>query len=175
MPSGGRQLDFGRAIIQVEDIVRRSCRRADDVPARTTRRRAQLGLPVLLVAACVVTLRALFALGYTEEADAFVQWMHQATRLTWPELQVVHDVFGETNLREQILPHVEGYARSSPVRIGNDAHGQLQMDVYGEVIDAVSRFVRRGGHVDRLVASCAIDQPETRRAWPWISGCRTFP
>lgn len=121
------------------------------------------------------TLRALFALGYTEEADAFVQWMHQATRLTWPELQVVHDVFGETNLREQILPHVEGYARSSPVRIGNDAHGQLQMDVYGEVIDAVSRFVRRGGHVDRLVASCAIDQPETRRAWPWISGCRTFP
>jgi GH15 family glucan-1,4-alpha-glucosidase len=95
------------------------------------------------------TLRALFALGYAEEAEAFVQWMLHATRLTWPELQVVYDVFGETNLREQVLPHLEGYAGSSPVRIGNDAHGQLQLDVYGEVIDAVSRFVRRGGHVDQ--------------------------
>ena len=95
------------------------------------------------------TLRALFALGYEKEADAFVQWMLHATRLSWPELQVVYDVFGETDLKERTLLHLEGYAESSPVRIGNDAHGQLQLDVYGEVIDAVSRFVRRGGRLDR--------------------------
>jgi GH15 family glucan-1,4-alpha-glucosidase len=95
------------------------------------------------------TLRALFALGYQEEAEAFLQWMLHATRLTWPELQVVYDVFGESNLPELELPHLHGYAGSKPVRIGNDAHGQLQLDVYGEVIDAVSRFARRGGRFDR--------------------------
>ena len=95
------------------------------------------------------TLRALFALGYQEEAEAFLQWMLHATRLTWPELQVVYDVFGEANLPELELPHLHGYAGSKPVRIGNDAHGQLQLDVYGEVLDAVSRFARQGGRFDR--------------------------
>ena len=98
------------------------------------------------------TLRALFALGYHEEAEAFLQWMLHATRLTWPELQVVYDVVGEASLPEQELSHLEGYAGSRPVRIGNDAHGQLQLDVYGEVIDAVSRFARRGGRFDRDTA-----------------------
>jgi GH15 family glucan-1,4-alpha-glucosidase len=95
------------------------------------------------------TLRALFSLGYEEEAEAFLGWMLHATRLTWPELQVVYDVFGEARLPEQELPHLEGYAGSRPVRIGNDAHGQLQLDVYGEVIDAVATFVRRGGRLDQ--------------------------
>ena len=94
------------------------------------------------------TIRALFALGYHEEAEAFLQWMLHATRLTWPELQVVYDVFGESNLPEKELLHLDGYGGSKPVRIGNDAHGQLQLDVYGEVIDAVSRFARRGGRFD---------------------------
>jgi GH15 family glucan-1,4-alpha-glucosidase len=75
--------------------------------------------------------------------------MLHATRLTWPELQVVYDVFGEANLPERELPHLEGYAGSKPVRTGDDAHGQLQLDVYGEVIDAVSRFARQGGGFDR--------------------------
>src|SRR2546428_167882 len=56
------------------------------------------------------TLRALFALGYYREAEAFLQWMLHATRLTCPELQVVYDVFGEANLPELELPHLHGYA-----------------------------------------------------------------
>ncbi|HEX5506837.1 MAG TPA: glycoside hydrolase family 15 protein [Thermomicrobiales bacterium] len=96
-----------------------------------------------------LTLRALFALGYDEEAVAFLGWMLHATRLTWPELQVLYDVFGEANLPETTLPHLAGYAGSRPVRVGNGAHGQLQLDVYGEVLDAVSRFARRGGRFDR--------------------------
>jgi GH15 family glucan-1,4-alpha-glucosidase len=95
------------------------------------------------------TLRALFALGYEDEALAFLSWMLHATRLTWPELQVLYDVFGEAKLPERELKHLEGYARSRPVRIGNDAHGQFQLDVYGEVIDAVARFARRSGRFDR--------------------------
>jgi GH15 family glucan-1,4-alpha-glucosidase len=96
-----------------------------------------------------LTLRALFALGYDEEAVAFMSWMLHATRLTWPRLQVLYDVFGEANLPERELSHLEGHAGSRPVRIGNDAHGQLQLDVYGEVIDAVFRFAERGGRLDR--------------------------
>jgi GH15 family glucan-1,4-alpha-glucosidase len=99
-----------------------------------------------------LTLRALFALGYDEEAIAFVSWMLHATRLTWPKLQVVYDVFGDANLPEHELGHLDGHAGSRPVRIGNDAHGQLQLDVYGEVIDAVFRFAERGGRFDRDTA-----------------------
>jgi GH15 family glucan-1,4-alpha-glucosidase len=95
------------------------------------------------------TLRALSALGYGEEAAAYVGWLLHATRLTWPELQVLYDVFGEARLPERELDHLAGYAGSRPVRIGNDAHGQVQLDVYGEVLDAVARFARHGGRFDR--------------------------
>jgi GH15 family glucan-1,4-alpha-glucosidase len=95
------------------------------------------------------TLRALFSLGHDEEATAFLDWMLHATRLTWPELQVMYDVFGEARLTECELPHLDGYSDSRPVRIGNGAQGQLQLDVYGEVIDAVAMFARRGGRFSR--------------------------
>jgi GH15 family glucan-1,4-alpha-glucosidase len=95
------------------------------------------------------TLRALYALGYREEAEAFDGWVLHATRLTWPELHILYDVFGEARLPERELPHLEGYARSRPVRIGNDAQGQLQLDVNGEVVDAAAQFANRGGRFDR--------------------------
>ncbi|MDQ3862208.1 MAG: glycoside hydrolase family 15 protein [Actinomycetota bacterium] len=95
------------------------------------------------------TLRALFTLGYREEAEAFNGWVLHATRLTWPELQVLYDVFGEAKLPERELGHLEGYAGSRPVRIGNDAQGQFQLDVYGEVVDAAAQFANRGGRFDR--------------------------
>jgi len=71
------------------------------------------------------TLQALLALGYDEEATAFLDWILHATRLTSPELQVMYDVFGESRVTEQELPHLDGYAGSRPVRIGNGAQGQL--------------------------------------------------
>src|SRR5215217_1244989 len=95
------------------------------------------------------TLRALYALGYREEAEAYIGWLLHATRLTWPELQVLYDVFGEARLPERELTHLEGYAGSRPVRIGNDAQGQLQLDVYGEVINGAAWFLDRGGRFDR--------------------------
>lgn len=86
------------------------------------------------------TVRALLELGYEEEAEAYCGWLLHATRLTWPELQVVYDVYGKAQLPEDELAHLEGYAKSRPVRIGNGAHDQIQLDVYGEVLDAVSRL-----------------------------------
>ena len=101
------------------------------------------------------TLRALYDLGYREEAEAYIGWLLHATRLTWPELQVLYDVFGEARLPEQELVHLEGYAGSRPVRIGNDAQGQLQLDVYGEVINGTARFLDRGGASTATRAGCS--------------------
>ncbi len=99
-----------------------------------------------------LTLRALFALQYDEEATAFLNWMLHATRLTWPELQVLYDVFGGADLPEVELPHLSGFGCSRPVRIGNEARDQLQLDVYGEVLDAVWRFAQEDGRFDRDTA-----------------------
>jgi GH15 family glucan-1,4-alpha-glucosidase len=95
------------------------------------------------------TARALFGLGYEDEAEAFVNWMLHATRLTRPELRVIYDVFGENAGKETELRHLEGYAGSRPVRIGNAARDQLQLDVYGEVIEAATHFLPREGRLDR--------------------------
>ncbi|MBA3641572.1 MAG: glycoside hydrolase family 15 protein [Acidobacteria bacterium] len=108
-----------------------------------------------------LTLRALFDLGYVEEAEAYLSWILHATRLTWPEMHVLYDVFGEAQLPESELLHLSGYANSRPVRVGNDAYGQLQLDVYGEVIDAVTRFAARGGHFDRDTARMLSGLGET--------------
>jgi GH15 family glucan-1,4-alpha-glucosidase len=108
-----------------------------------------------------MTLRALLDLGYTIEAEAFVSWMLHATRLTWPELQILYDVYGEVHIPERELPHLEGYARSRPVRAGNAAIDQLQLDTYGEVVDATARFVDRGGRLDRATARLLVGLGET--------------
>ena len=96
-----------------------------------------------------LTLRALFGLGCEDEAAAFVSWLLHSTRLTRPALRILYDVYGNPPRAEQTLDHLTGYHGSRPVRIGNAATDQLQLDVYGEVIDAVTHFVREGGDLDR--------------------------
>jgi GH15 family glucan-1,4-alpha-glucosidase len=86
-------------------------------------------------------------LGYHAEARAFLHWLLHATHLTWPELRVFYDVFGWMQFDEQHLDDLSGYQHSRPVRIGNRAGHQLQLDVYGEVIGAVHEFVIRGGRL----------------------------
>ena len=95
-----------------------------------------------------LTLRALYELGYEEEGRAFFSWLLHATRLTAPELSVLYDVHGNSNVEEYTLPHLEGYRQSPPVRIGNGAHDQLQLDTYGELISAAYEFVRREERLD---------------------------
>ena len=90
------------------------------------------------------TTRALYDTGFPIEGSAFVLWLLHATRLTRSDLQVLYDVFGESRLIERELDHLEGYRRSAPVRIGNGAHTQFQLDIYGEVLGAVERFVEEG-------------------------------
>lgn len=99
-----------------------------------------------------LTNQALVSLGFSDEARSFLGWMLHATRLTWPELQIVYDVFGRTVLEEAELPHLAGYKGSRPVRIGNEAYLQRQLDVYGEVAMAATAVVRSGYGLDSLEA-----------------------
>jgi GH15 family glucan-1,4-alpha-glucosidase len=94
-----------------------------------------------------LTMRAFTGLGYQDEAASFLQWLLHATRLTWPRLQVMYDIYGRTNLKEEELEHLSGYRGSRPVRIGNGAHAQVQLDVYGEVVSAAYHFLRSGGQL----------------------------
>jgi len=96
-----------------------------------------------------LTVRAFLGLGYEEEAEAFVSWMLHTTRLGWPELRVLYDVYGRRPGPERVLGHLPGHGGARPVRVGNGAEGQLQLDVYGEVVDAVAHLVRSGRTLDR--------------------------
>ncbi len=95
-----------------------------------------------------LVLHAFLSLGFLEEAQEFLGWLLHATRLTWPALQVMYDLYGETELDEYELPHLSGYRGSRPVRVGNAAHAQLQLDIYGELAATVAQYVSAGGELD---------------------------
>jgi GH15 family glucan-1,4-alpha-glucosidase len=95
-----------------------------------------------------LVLHAFLSLGFVEEGEGFLGWLLHATRLTWPRLQVMYDLYGETRLKERELGHLSGYRGSRPVRVGNAAHEQLQLDIYGELIATVAQYVDSGGELD---------------------------
>ena len=102
------------------------------------------------------SVHALFGLGFTEEAEAFGRWLsdraqEQVGEASGP-LKIMYRVDGSSDLEEEILDHWEGYAGSRPVRIGNGAADQLQLDIYGEAagLDLAGRPARAPGGPPRL-------------------------
>ncbi|WP_405505152.1 glycoside hydrolase family 15 protein [Streptomyces purpurascens] len=85
-----------------------------------------------------LTLGALLAAGYQDEAEAWRNWLLRAVAGDPADLQIMYGVAGERRLPEYELPWLSGFAGSAPVRIGNGAVNQLQLDVYGEVMDSLS-------------------------------------
>ena len=83
------------------------------------------------------TLYALLGLGFVEEAEAWRAWLVRAVAGSPDDLQIMYGVAGERRLDEYEVPWLPGYEASAPVRIGNAAAGQVQLDVYGEVLDAL--------------------------------------
>src|SRR5918993_76425 len=94
------------------------------------------------------SVHALLGLGFTDEAEAFARWLgdraaEQAGEGSGP-IKIMYRVDGSSDLDEQTLDHWEGYAGSKPVRIGNGAADQLQLDIYGELLDSVYLADRHG-------------------------------
>jgi GH15 family glucan-1,4-alpha-glucosidase len=85
-----------------------------------------------------MTLQALLAAGYTAEAAAWRDWLLRAVAGDPADLQIMYGIHGERRLPEMELPWLKGYENSSPVRIGNGAAEQLQLDVWGEVLDCLA-------------------------------------
>jgi GH15 family glucan-1,4-alpha-glucosidase len=98
-----------------------------------------------------LTLDALMTAGYVEEATSWRDWVVRAVAGDPEDIQIMYGLGGERRLDEYELPHLDGYEDSAPVRIGNAASGQLQLDVYGELMDAIYRAHQLG-------------MPELRRA-----------
>jgi GH15 family glucan-1,4-alpha-glucosidase len=86
-----------------------------------------------------LTLDALMSAGYVEEATAWRDWVYRAVAGDPDDIQIMYGLGGERRLEEFELTHLPGYAGSRPVRVGNAASGQLQLDVYGELVDAIYR------------------------------------
>ncbi len=91
-----------------------------------------------------LTLYALLTSGFLEEASAWRDWLIRAIAGSPEQMQIMYGIAGERRLDEYELPWLEGYEKSTPVRVGNAASGQLQLDVYGEVLDAMYQARRLG-------------------------------
>ena len=92
------------------------------------------------------TLYGLMRIGFTEEAAQFMRWVEARCQELEPDgsLQVLYGIDGRHNLTEETLDHFEGYRGSRPVRIGNGAYNQLQLDISGELMDCVYLYNKYG-------------------------------
>jgi GH15 family glucan-1,4-alpha-glucosidase len=104
-----------------------------------------------------LNLYALFFLGFTDEAHAFMAWLKRTSAGVARDLQTLYGVGGERLVPEFELAHLEGYRGSKPVRIGNAAMSQLQLDIYGELLDTAWLYHRHGGEIDAAFWSFCRD------------------
>jgi GH15 family glucan-1,4-alpha-glucosidase len=97
------------------------------------------------------TLDALLRVGCAEEAEAFFWWLMQASQLTHPRLQVLYRMDGGADVPERTL-ELQGYRESRPVRVGNAAAGQLQLEIYGSLFETAWLLSEAGHRIDQDVA-----------------------
>ena len=111
------------------------------------------------------TLYGLLRIGLTEEAAHFMDWVEARCHELNPDgsLQIVYGIDGRHTLTEETLDHLDGYKGSRPVRIGNGAYNQLQLDIYGELMDSVYLYNKYGSPISSEFWS------DLRRLINWIS------
>jgi GH15 family glucan-1,4-alpha-glucosidase len=131
------------------------------------------------------TLYALLRIGFTEEAARFMDWLEARCRDCGAHhpLQIVYGIDGRRDLKESTLDHLAGYRDSRPVRIGNGAHEQLQLDIYGELMDSVYLFNKYGAPISsslwtqlRFLLNWVCDnwRREDEGIWETRGGRRNF-
>ena len=131
------------------------------------------------------TLYGLLRIGFTEEAEGFMNWLGSRCHSSNPDgsLQLMYGIDGRQNLAEVTLDHLDGYRGSRPIRLGNDAYHQLQLDIYGELMDAVYLYNKHGSpisydlwtHLRGLINwVCDNWQREDEGIWETRGGRRNF-
>ncbi|MGH7825777.1 MAG: glycoside hydrolase family 15 protein [Candidatus Binatia bacterium] len=112
------------------------------------------------------TIYGLMRIGFTEEAARFMNWLEARCHELEPDgsLHVMYGIDGRHTLTEEILEHLEGYKGSRPVRIGNGAYNQLQLDIYGELMDSAYLFNKYGTRISYDLWR------ELRRLVNWVCG-----
>jgi len=110
------------------------------------------------------TLYAFMRIGFTEEAARFIDWLEARTHELAPDgsLHIMYGIDGRHNLSEEILDHLEGYRGSRPVRIGNGAYNQHQIDIYGELLDSIYLYNKYGTPISHALWK------EVRRMLEWV-------
>ena len=95
------------------------------------------------------TLYGLLRIGFTQEASQFMKWLEARCHELNPDgsLQIMYGIDGRHTLTEETLDHLDGYRGSKPVRIGNGAYDQLQLDIYGELMDSVYLYNKYGNPI----------------------------
>ncbi|NYT36765.1 glycoside hydrolase family 15 protein [Allopusillimonas soli] len=113
-----------------------------------------------------ITLLAFMNLGYYEEAKAWREWLARSVAGRPDQMQIMYGLGGERRLTEYEVPWLSGYENSAPVRIGNAAATQTQLDVYGEVADAMEQAIKGGlpRHL-RIEAIAQVIVPFLEKAW----------
>ncbi|RMS59425.1 Glycoside hydrolase protein [Pseudomonas syringae pv. aceris] len=113
-----------------------------------------------------MTLLAFMNLGYFEEAQAWRDWLLRSVAGNPEQIQIMYGVGGERRLQEYELPWLGGYENSLPVRVGNGAATQVQLDVYGEAADAMIQALRGGmAQHPRSVAISKVVMPYLEKIW----------
>lgn len=105
----------------------------------------------------VFSLQALYMLGYRTEARKFVKWINHLCLRDGIGLQIMYGLGGERNLVERVLEHLDGYQGSKPVRIGNAAYKQFQLDIYGEIFDLFYMYMFYNDSIDRNIRITLIN------------------
>lgn len=103
-----------------------------------------------------MTVEALYKLGHLTEMQRYFRWLEKVIRESGGDIQIMYGLRGEKHIAEQELPHLQGYKGSRPVRIGNEAFRQKQLDIYGEIMDAALRLSNYVGKIDQTI-------------WPFLS------
>ena len=113
-----------------------------------------------------MTLLAFMNLGYFDEAQAWREWLLRSVAGNPEQMQIMYGLAGERDLQEYTLPWLAGYEHSQPVRVGNAASQQVQLDIYGELADAMTQAIKGG--LPRHPRSAAISRlilPYVERIW----------
>jgi GH15 family glucan-1,4-alpha-glucosidase len=131
------------------------------------------------------TLYGLLRIGFTEEAEGFMNWLEARCQKSNADgsLQLMYAIDGRSDLTETTLDHLEGYQGSRPVRLRNGAYDQLQLDIYGELMDAVYLFNKHGSPISydlwthlRVLINWVCDNWQNRDEgiWETRGGRRNF-